>query len=161
MTLTTDDAGGKSATLTPLPSDPPWLQHAWADLGQAETPGPANAGWLFTLRDLLPRWVRAWYVDDSAQAWCGLFVGACLVKAGQKIPKNPLSALAYREVGWVTTLDDAARGDLVMLSRTGGGHVGFYLAADATTVTLLSGNSKDRVGVDSFPRGRVVSVRAL
>jgi uncharacterized protein (TIGR02594 family) len=164
MTKTNDDVNAlESAGYATMDQDPPWLKVAWSHLGRREMPGKANAPWLMALLVSMPAWVRAWYTDDSDQPWCGLFVGSCLTQAGCAIPKNPLSARAYLEVGTVglaqSPSGEPRRGAVAILSRAGGGHVGFVVGSAPGFVDILAGNQQDAVNVMRFPVARVVGYR--
>jgi uncharacterized protein (TIGR02594 family) len=134
---------------------PRWLELAWADLGVAEAPGPANN----------PKVVR--YYADSGHpevgadevAWCAAFVGACLQRAGVA---GTRSLMARSYLDWGQPLEEPRTGAVAVLSRGSDpslGHVGFLVGVTASDIVLLAGNQGDAVSVQAFPRSRVVGFR--
>ncbi|MEO5344224.1 MAG: TIGR02594 family protein [Gammaproteobacteria bacterium SHHR-1] len=92
--------------------------------------------------------------------WCAAFVGAVLARCGVQ-GTGSLLARSYESWGTSVPLDQAQRGDVVMLSRgqPWQGHVGFYEGAAGGNVTLLGGNQGDQVNITAYPKSRVVAVR--
>ncbi|WP_337036909.1 TIGR02594 family protein [Enterobacter asburiae] len=75
--------------------------------------------------------------------WCAVFVGAMLERTGIKSTCFE-SAKSYME--WGEPLQTPARGCVVVLTRDGGGHVGFVVGrAPNGDLMLLGGNQSDRV----------------
>lgn len=136
-----------------MSAEPLWLQAARRYIGVAEIPGketaPVIAGWL--------RKLRAWWSDD-ATPWCGVFAAMCLQEVGLPIPQHWYRARAYLDYG--TAVPAPTLGCIVVFARTGGGHVGFVVGRDErNNLMVLSGNVKDRVGIDPFSRDRVLGYR--
>jgi len=48
-------------------------------------------------------------------------------------------------------------GDILVFSRKGGGHVGFYVAEDATAYHVLGGNQSDSVSITRIAKSRLYS----
>jgi uncharacterized protein (TIGR02594 family) len=92
--------------------------------------------------------------------WCAAFVGAVLARCGVQ-GTGSLLARSYESWGTSVPLDQAQRGDVVILSRgqPWQGHVGFYEGTDGSNVTLLGGNQGDQVNITAYPKSRVVAVR--
>jgi uncharacterized protein (TIGR02594 family) len=134
---------------------PRWLELAWADLGVAEAPGPANN----------PKVVR-YYADAGHPevgadevAWCAAFVGACLERAGVT---GTRSLMARSYLAWGEPLEEPRTGAVAILSRGADpslGHVGFLVGQTADDVILLAGNQGDAVSVQAFPLSRLVGLR--
>jgi uncharacterized protein (TIGR02594 family) len=107
-------------------------------------------------------------VDPVKTPWCAGFVDAMLVKAGKE-PLNSLWARDFLKMG--TPVAQPKRGDLVVLSRGNGGHVGFFhrFVQDRNGkyfVGVLGGNNEGRdnngkVGISYFPLNRVLGYRAI
>lgn len=134
---------------------PAWLDHAWQEAGERETPGPAsNPRILQFFRDAgHPN------VSSDEVAWCAAFVGACLERAGLRSTR---SLLARSYLNWGMPLKSAKLGAIAVLSRgsdPGQGHVGFVLGAAGDRLFLLGGNQKDAVTVQSFPVARLLGLR--
>ncbi len=92
--------------------------------------------------------------------WCQSFVNLVERKAGRKGTGSDLarSALGY---GRPVRLTDARPGDIVVLSRRGGGHSGFLVSRSGGTVRLISGNACNprRVCESSYPESRILGIR--
>ena len=102
-----------------------------------------------------------WPQDDSVP-WCSAFANfVCWIL---DLPRShSLAAKSWLNVGvTVPDLDHAQSGfDVVVLTRNGGGHVGFYVSHDASTVQLLGGNQHDQVNITPFPVNMVIGIRRL
>lgn len=131
----------------------PWLALARSYLGMAEIPGPGN-------NQTISRWLGmlgGWWNDDETP-WCGTFVAACLVEAGQRKPRHWFRARAYLDYGH--ELDRMAYGSIVVFERGGGGHVGFVVGRDRRNrVMCLGGNQGNRVSIAPFELWRVLGYR--
>lgn len=135
---------------------PTWLTIALDELGQAEVPGPST-------NPRIAEYLRSTSLGDAGgdeTPWCAAFVGWCLEAAGQPSTRSA-TALSYQ--GYGTWIGYGAQpiplGAIAVLTRDGGGHVGFYLDRHAGQVYLLGGNQGDRVSVSAFPTTRVLSYR--
>lgn len=148
----------------PLPavesaSAPPmWLHEAGRLMGTREIAGaksnPVIIGWATRLGG----WIAGFYKNDDTP-WCGLFVAHCIgaTLPDEKLPSNPLSALAWKAFG--VPLAKPRLGAVAVFKRPGGGHVGFYLGEDATTVTVRGGNQSNAVTETRIPKSRLVGYR--
>lgn len=92
--------------------------------------------------------------------WCAAFVGAVLARCGVQ-GTGSLLARSYESWGRSVPLDQAQRGDVVVLSRgqPWQGHVAFYEGTAGGKVYLLGGNQGNQVNVTAYPAARVVAVR--
>jgi uncharacterized protein (TIGR02594 family) len=102
----------------------------------------------------------AWPEHDEVP-WCSAFVNyiAWLLRLPRS--KN-LAARSWLEIGRPVKLEEAiVDSDIVVLSRDGGGHVGFYAGHDSTNIQMLGGNQGDKVCVSAFPRTRLLGIRRL
>lgn len=92
--------------------------------------------------------------------WCAAFVCWVLRRCGIR---HPGSARARDFLAWGAKLDRPAFGAVVVLWRGApageSGHVGFYVGENDTDVFLWGGNQNNRVGVEAFPKARVLSYR--
>lgn len=147
-----------------LQIDPPWLAEARKLLGTKEGRGDSNNPIVVNF------WVEAkmpWFKDD-ATAWCAGFVNAMLERTGfmgsrKANAKSFLAAMTGR-VGLprFRTLSKYRLGAVCVLHRPphpGNGHVGFVVAHDQETVTLLGGNQGDSVSYSKFKKARVAGLR--
>lgn len=96
------------------------------------------------------------YKSDEI-AWCGLFVAKVIKKAGYTPVKDPLWALNWKKFGNKQTT--AKLGDILVFTRNGGGHVGFYIAEDSTCYHVLGGNQSDQVNITRIEKSRCVGIR--
>ena len=105
-------------------------------------------------------WAReagvAGYRADSVP-WCGLFMAVVARRAGKAVPDRPLWALNWAKFG--APAQAAGLGDVLVFRRSSGGHVGLYVAEDATAFHVLGGNQGDRVCILRIARTRLHAVR--
>jgi uncharacterized protein (TIGR02594 family) len=134
----------------------PWLEVATRLLNTKELPGSANSPIILSWAQKLGGWVASFYKEDSVP-WCGLFVAHCLSEAGiPGLPKNPLSALAWKDWGSPT---DPREGALLVFQRPGGGHVGFYVGERSDAYRVRGGNQSDSVCDTWVAKDRLVGCR--
>lgn len=89
-------------------------------------------------------------------AWCSSFVNYCVEQAGL-IGTNSKWARSWHDGGWGQDVTQRPReGDIAVWRRRGrgvdGGHVGFVVAEDETSVQVLGGNQSGRVRIQRYPR---------
>jgi len=101
-------------------------------------------------------WIGGWYTEDSIP-WCGLFVGICAKRAGFPHSQKMLSARSWVE--WGRESDKPSLGDVLVFSRSGGGHVGFYVGEDDEFYHVLGGNQSDAVNIMRIRKSRLISAR--
>lgn len=134
-------------------SAPLWLREAYRHVGVREMPGPAHEP------AILAWWktIRRGGIRDDETPWCAAFVGACLESAGV-VSTRFESARSYLQ--WGDVLSSPLLGSIVVLGRTGGGHVGFVVGLTAAGDPLvLGGNQDDQVSVRRFASSRVLGYR--
>lgn len=124
-------------------------------LGTIETPGAANnaviMGWAKELG------LQKVYSADSIP-WCGLATAIVVKRAGKDPVKDPLWARNWAK--WGVGVTQAGLGDVLVFSRAGGaGHVGFYVAEDATAYHVLGGNQSDAVTITRIGKDRLLAAR--
>jgi uncharacterized protein (TIGR02594 family) len=130
----------------------PWMAYAIGELGETEIPGQTDN----------PRIVEyhaatGLSADDDETPWCASFVSWCLEQAGIKSMRSA-RARDYLDFGDI--LKEPQIGCIVILTRTGGGHVGFYWGKSANgKINLLGGNQGNAVTVASYDASRVIGYR--
>jgi uncharacterized protein (TIGR02594 family) len=136
-----------------------WMQHAIAELGVTEIPGPDN-----NIRIMeYARFVELTWTDFSDEIpWSGLFVQYVLKKGGfDQFPKAPMLNQSW--ASWGDALDQPRFGALAVLTPTPGssssGYVGFVVGTDDNTLTLLGGNLRNAVAIGTFPKSRITALR--
>lgn len=155
----------------PLP--PAMVRVALEMLGTLETPGtednPVIVGWADEVARICGRpydnWAADFYNADEIY-WCGLFCAVvaartCQGRPSRMPPDKYLAALAWANWGVSVAKDDIQVGDIVAITRTGGGHVfiAIGVSADGATVTGIGGNQDDAVSIKEFETSRIYAVR--
>lgn len=138
-------------------SDPKWLAEGLKLIGIKEIKGPVDNPAVVKL------FADAGFpgIKDDETAWCAAFVGATLRRAGLPTT-NSLMARSYEKYG--TRLAQPLYGCIGVKHRSGMpnsplGHVGYVVAANASTVWLLGGNQGDAVKVAPFKRSEFTAFR--
>ena len=96
------------------------------------------------------------YTSDEI-AWCGLFAAVVVQRANFEPVKDPLWARNWSKFGKAEKV--AMLGDILVFSRDGGGHVGFYVGEDNTAYHVLGGNQSDQVNVTRILKTRLLAIR--
>jgi len=93
-------------------------------------------------------------INSDSTPWCAGFAGWVLKMCCLPSLKT-LSSLAYKGYGTAVPLGDPSKwrlNDVVVFSRTGGGHIGFFRGYNPTTgaVKILGGNQSDNLTETNF-----------
>ena len=93
-------------------------------------------------------------VSGDKTPWCAAFAGSMMKLAG--IPSlKTLSSLAYQSHGVAVPVNDQSQwrlNDIVIFSRKGGGHIGFYRGKTATgRIAIAGGNQSNDLNQKGFP----------
>lgn len=140
--------------------DLPWLNWAKGEIGVKRTHiGNGN-----------PRIIEYWSmfrmggIKNERVSWCSAFVGAALESSG--INTNSKDKSIYQ-----TRTKDSSQywlywdggnkvspsyGCIAVMTRNGGGHVGFLVGRDEKNYILLGGNQGSAVSIAKFPKDRFV-----
>lgn len=132
-----------------------WAWKAWKSGEYDEVPGKKGSN--PKIDALFDNVGEGRHRDDTA--WCGAFVGSSLGTNGSSMPDNPLWARNWKKVGTAVRPGEARVGDVVVLTRGDGGHVGFYVGEDADHYYLLGGNQSDSVTVQKYRKSRLLGIR--
>lgn len=161
------------AFLTRDPLPPLMVRTALDMIGTLEMKGPGNnpsiVRWAdevaFSSKSAYNDWAADWYNADSIP-WCGLFVAVCAVRSAQGRPERMpppkyLAALSWASWGVSVPIAEAAVGDIMVMTRSGGGHVTINVgtAKGGKTFFGLGGNQGDAVSIAEFDVSRVTAVR--
>lgn len=92
--------------------------------------------------------------------WCAVWLNQIEKKLGRPGTGSNL-AKSYLSYGKRIPLSHARPGDIVVTGRKGGGHVGYFVADNGQTVTLISGNSGGRKGRRVVAQGQYAKSRVL
>lgn len=136
-----------------LTTEPSYLTIARRDIGQRETLGPNDSPFI---RAMLKRLSLSWLLG---QPWCGNIMADWLIKAGYPVPPKAYRALSWASYG--TRTGGPSQGAIAVLTRKGGGHVGFVTAVNKSRshVRLLGGNQNDSVSEQWFEAARIKNYR--
>lgn len=135
-------------------TEPRWLAIARSRIGVREIPGSKHSavilGWLARL--------KSWITDDETP-WCGIFVASVMQEAGLPYPDQYPRARSWADWGANLRSTHVAPGAVLVFSRNGGGHVGFYVGEDATAYHVLGGNQGNAVNVTRIAKARCIAIR--
>lgn len=101
------------------------------------------------------------YPNDE-MAWCALFMCFIAMKTGKPQPfkgYHMLRAKSFETWGNPVRRTDAQLGDILVFARTGGGHVGLYIAETSSTFWVLGGNQGNSVSITQIEKSRLTAVR--
>lgn len=138
------------------PSMPRLIREAMKEFGTLEEPGNKNNPEIIGWAEEIGGWIGSWYKEDSIP-WCGLFVGVIAQRA--LFPFNQKMLGAKNWTGWGEKVTQAMIGDVLIFTRKGGGHVGFYVGEDATHYHVLGGNQSDSVNIMRINKDRIHAIR--
>ena len=129
--------------------------------GQAEVTGPLSNPVLLTLI----RKHAHQATDDSAVAWCGIFMGEMFdqIGAGKYKPEKYLSAKQWATIGKEIPIGEAKTGRAIVIFHRGNpidwqGHVGLYVAHNAQNCFVASGNQNNSVNISPYSLNRLFKV---
>lgn len=137
---------------------PKALLEALDHYGVLEYPGKgSNPDILKWARELK---VDGYYIDDDIP-WCGLFVGIVVSRSGYKIPIS-LKTLGARN--WISWGNPVFPGremlfDVLIFTRPGGAHVGFYVGENEENFLVYGGNQSNAIGFTFIDKKRLVAAR--
>lgn len=141
----------------------PWIERALTFLGLLEIVGNGSAAGIRAMWKRSGGWIANFFETKGGDdiPWCGLYVNdnIAVTLPDEKLPKNPLSALAWLEFGVALPLDKPRFGCIGAKKRKGGGHVFFVVGADDVYFYALGGNQSNSVNVTKIRRSEVVGLR--
>lgn len=147
--------------LAKLRGTPNTIKLALAELGVKEVVGKGSNKTIIGWRDELNQAGAkvAGFSDDDIP-WCGLFAAIIAfrrLKNPGEVVKNPLWARNWAKYG--KHAGAALLGDILVFERGSGGHVGFYVAEDATAYHVIGGNQSNQVSIARVAKNRCIAVR--
>lgn len=134
-------------------ADPAWYTEAKKYIGLREIPGVKHNTTIIGWAKRLGAKVLGITVNDDETPWCGLFVAHCMTTAGMKTA--PIAVRAKSWATWGRKLTAPRLGCVLVFTRDGGGHVGFYVGEDATAYHVLGGNQGNSVSVTRLAKDRL------
>jgi len=135
---------------------PKMIVEALKLFGTTEVPGSANNLTIVAWAKEVGGEVVDVYKADSIP-WCGLFMAVVAKRAGKEPPKHPLWALSWSAFG--AKAPSPALGDVLVFTRSSGGHVGLYVGEDPSAFHVLGGNQSDRVCITRIAKARLYAAR--
>lgn len=128
-------------------------RNAYAELGTTEIAGQDHEKKILEYHA-----VTTLKATTDEVPWCSSFACWVVEKSGLKSTK---SAAAKSWLTWGVRLETPVRGCVVVTTRKGGHHVGFFdrLSPSGTNVWLLGGNQKNSVCIVPFSVQRVLEFR--
>lgn len=137
---------------------PRTIQEAMRLYGTAEVVGKGSNKTIIGWRDELNlAGVKIDGYSDDDIPWCGLFAAIVAHRAGKPVVKDPLWARNWAKFGKKSPAPGL--GDVLVFGRNGGGHVGFYVAEDASAFHVLGGNQSNKVCVTRIAKNRLLACR--
>jgi uncharacterized protein (TIGR02594 family) len=132
-------------------TNPKWYDLALGEMDQAEISGSKDNPRIVEYHS-----VTSLSADDDETPWCASFVSWCLEKSGVKSTK---SARAKSYMEWGSPLNTPKLGCIAVFTRTGGGHVAFFISESATHVRVLGGNQGNKVSIASYSKANLLGYR--
>jgi uncharacterized protein (TIGR02594 family) len=148
---------------------PRWLLEMRAITGLSEKPGSGDEPKIMAMRD----YIAKKYTDMSAYCagythdaipWCGLAEAYCMARADIRPPFKSgsdtdcfLWARAWADDPNFLKLATPRLGCIVVLTRSGGGHVTTYESDAGSSIRCRGGNQSDAVNVASYPKSNVIA----
>lgn len=127
--------------------NPKIIKAALEEFGTIEIPGVGSNPVILDWANYVGGWQKEMFSTDQTP-WCGLFAAFCVKQAGYKPPAGWQRALAWAAFG--VESHDPMLGDILVFTRKGGGHVGFYVGEDDQSYHVLGGNQSDQVCIRRF-----------
>ncbi|MGU3456546.1 TIGR02594 family protein [Brevundimonas sp. M1A4_2e] len=136
----------------------PWINTARSLIGTREIPGPKSNPTILAWAKALGRKVGIAFTDDDTP-WCGLYIGHVMSVNGYTPPDILVRASEWSKFGVAVPVGLTPFGAIAVFTRKGGGHVGFIVGQDATTLHILGGNQSNAVNVTRIAKDRLSAVR--
>jgi uncharacterized protein (TIGR02594 family) len=160
-----DDVGGGEEIDTEVDGDAPWMKVAQYYRGKKvkEVRGGENQDIIRFFKE-----IKKPEFNEDEIPWCAAFVGACLYEANYGHNGSAWAAhygiwdgadLITQRKGKTIDMSDCEYGDIVVMTRKGGGHVAFFVEYHGNgSVSLLGGNQADSVNVTRYPTTNIQKV---
>lgn len=129
-------------------------------LGVHEKPGPGSNPGIYKWIDNLS--IRNIYKDDD-ESWCAVFINELCHETNKLYSGTGydlIRAISFHKNRWGGERTGHPQlGDIIVLSRPGGNHVGIAIAESDKTIHIFGGNQSNKVGFIEIDKRRVTSVR--
>jgi uncharacterized protein (TIGR02594 family) len=148
---------------------PDWLLEMRALTGLTETPGSADNPKILAMADTIAKaypdmaaYCSTYQHDETP--WCGLTVAYCMTRAGIRPVWGPtdtdrwLWAQAWDDPAWGDKISEPRPGCVVVMTRSGGGHVTLYERTEGSYYVCRGGNQSDAVNTQSYSKSSVIAL---
>lgn len=147
------------AWLGALPDAPLMIKEAVriGKLNTNEIPGPKSNPEILKLAETAG--IREIYKNDDV-AWCAVAQSAICIVAHKELPftgYDRLRAASFLKFGVPVT--EPVLGDVLVFTRTGGGHVGMYVGEDKECYHVVGGNQSNQYNVTRILKSRLSGAR--
>ena len=126
-------------------------------LNTNEIPGPKSNPEILKMAEIAG--VRSIYKNDDV-AWCAVAMCAIAILANKDVPftgYDRLRAASFLKFGIAVT--QPMFGDVLVFTRTGGGHVGLYIGEDNECYHVAGGNQSNQFNVIRIAKNRLSGAR--
>lgn len=136
-------------------------------IGTKEVIGKGSNKTILSWRDELNQnGVKINGFSDDDIPWCGLFAAIVAFRRvgdPSEVVTSPLWARNWEVYGEppkdFSSSPRPSLGDCMVFGRNGGGHVGFYVAEDASCYHILGGNQSNSVTITRIQKSRLLAAR--
>ena len=135
----------------------PWFETAKRLIGVKEIPGSRSSSTIMNWARVVGTKIMGIAYAGDHVPWCGLAVAYCMKVNGIGCPSIAVRASQWGK--WGVPLREGAVGAVLVFTRNGGGHVGFYVSEDANYYHVLGGNQSDAVNVMKIAKSRCTGIR--
>lgn len=101
-------------------------------------------------------------IDDSVYAWCGCFVGCIVLDKQRELhlpPPPPIFQRASSWLSWGEPADEPEPGNIIVLARPGGYHVGLFKKFTANGVLHFGGNLSNTIKSAEWTKDKIRAIR--
>lgn len=126
-------------------------------LNTNEVPGPKSNAEIMKLAQTAG--VANIYKSDET-AWCAVAMCAIAITCHKDLPftgYDRLRAASFLKFG--VPVKEAMLGDVLVFTRTGGGHVGLYVGEDKECYHVAGGNQSNQFNVTRIAKNRLSGIR--
>jgi len=148
---------------------PEWLMVMRAMTGTLEAPGSADNPKILAMATKIAEAYPEMksYCDlykHDETPWCGLTMAYCMTMAGIRPVFGPtdtdkfLWAQAWDDPSFGTIINEPVLGCVVVMKRSGGGHVTLYESTSGSNYICRGGNQGDSINASSYPKSNVIAL---
>lgn len=99
------------------------------------------------------------YKSDET-AWCAVVMTAICITANKEVPFTSYDRLRAKSfLNFGVAVKEPVLGDVLVFTRTGGGHVGMYVGEDKDCYHVVGGNQSNQFNVTRIAKNRLSGAR--